>query len=128
MPERYSGRGGAIIDPDNLGLSRAVAEYNRPNYLVVNYIYQLSFGQGHQVLGKGVVSHIISSWQWSGITTYGSGVPVVITVPSNTNLPGINAVVDKLHDPHLKDGTQNPEKWFDTTAYAIPAPYYDWKR
>lgn len=123
VPERYAGRSGVIIDPDNLGLSRAVAEYDRPNYLVFNYIYQLPFGRGHQILGKGIVSHIVGNWQWSGITTYGSGIPVVITAPNNTNLPGISAVADKLHDPHLKNGLQNPEKWFDTTAYAVPAPY-----
>jgi hypothetical protein len=123
VPERYAGRRGSIIDPTNLGLSRAIAEYDRPNYLVMNYIYQLPFGQGHQVLGKGAVGHIIGNWQWSGVTTYGSGLPVVITVPNNTNLPGIGAVADRIHDPHLKNGAQNPDKWFDTSAYAIPAPF-----
>lgn len=123
VPERYAGRGGTIIDPTDLGLSRAVAEYDRTNYLVANYIYQLPFGQGHLVLGRGVISRVVGNWQWAGITTYGTGLPVVITAPSNTNLPGVNAVADRLHDPHLKNGAQNPEKWFDTTAYAVAAPY-----
>jgi hypothetical protein len=123
IPERYAGRSGSIIDPTNLGLSRAVAEYTRPNYLVVNYIYQLPFGQGHEVLGRGLVGHIVGNWQWAGVTTYGSGLPVVITVPNNTNLPGIGAVANRLHDPHLMGSAQTPDKWFDTTAYAIPAPY-----
>jgi hypothetical protein len=123
IPERYAGRNGAIIDPTNLGLSRALSEYDRPNYVVVNYVYQLPFGQGHKVLGSGVVSRVVGNWQYSGITTYGAGLPVVITAPSSTNLPGINAVADKLHDAHLKGGAQNPEHWFDTTAYAVPAPY-----
>jgi hypothetical protein len=123
VPERYAGRSGSIIDPTNLGLSRAIAEYERPNYLVMNYIYQLPFGQGHQVLGKGAAAHIIGHWQWSGVTTYGSGLPVVITVPNNTNLSGIGAVADRLRDPHLKNGAQKPDKWFNTAAYAIPAPF-----
>jgi hypothetical protein len=122
IPERYAGRSGSIIDPKNLGLSRAVAEYDRPQYLVMNYIYQLPFGHGHRVLGSGVVGHVIGNWQWSGVTTYGAGLPVVITVPNNTNLPGIGAVANRLHDPHLGSG-QNPDKWFDTTAYAIPVAF-----
>jgi hypothetical protein len=123
IPERYAGRNGAIIDPTNLGLSRALSEYDRPNYVVVNYVYQLPFGQGHKVLGSGVVSRVVGNWQYSGITTYGAGLPVVITAPSSTNLPGINAVADKLHDAHLNGGARNTEHWFDTTAYAVPAPY-----
>lgn len=122
IPERYAGRGGSIIDPTNLSLSRAVAEYDRPNYLVVNYIYQLPFGQGHRALGRGPAGYIIGNWQWAGIMTYGSGTPVIITVPNNTNLPGIGAVANRVHDAHLKSG-QNPDNWFDTTAYAIPAAY-----
>jgi hypothetical protein len=89
----------------------------------VNYIYQIPFGHGHQLLGRGAIGNIIGNWQWSGVTTFGAGLPVVITVPNNTNLPGIGAVANRLHDPHLHNGAQNPEKWFDTSAYAIPAPY-----
>jgi Carboxypeptidase regulatory-like domain len=123
VPERYAGRGGSIIDPTDLRLSRAVAEYDRPQWVVVNYIYQLPFGHGHRFLQNGIASALVGNWQVAGITTYGAGLPVVITVPSNTNLPGIGAVADRLHNPHLSKGQQNPEHWFDTTAYAIPAAY-----
>lgn len=122
IPERYAGRGGTIIDPDDLGRSRAVAEYDRPNYVVTNYIYQLPFGPGHRFLGSGIGSHAIGNWQIAGVTTYGAGLPIVITAPGSTNLPGISAVADRLHDPHLKNG-KNPEHWFDTSAYGVPAPY-----
>jgi hypothetical protein len=123
VPERYAGRGGTIIDPTNLGLSRAVAEYDRPQWGVVNYIYQLPFGRGHRFLRQGLASALVGNWQVAGITTYGAGLPVVITAPSNTNLPGINAVADRVSDPHLHNGLQNPQRWFDTAAYAVPAPY-----
>ena len=123
IPERYAGRGDTPVDPDNLGFSRATAEYNRPQWLVVNYVYQLPVGQGRQFLSSGLASRIIGDWQVSGITTYGSGLPVIITAPNNTNLPGITALADRLHDPHLKNGLQNPGEWFDTTAYGIAAPY-----
>jgi hypothetical protein len=63
---------------------------------------------------------LLGNWQLSGITTYGSGQPIVITAPNNTNLPGIGGVADRLHDPHLKSG-QSSSHWFDTTAYGTPA-------
>jgi Carboxypeptidase regulatory-like domain len=121
--ERYNGRAGPIIDPNDLGTSRALAEYDRPQFLIVNYIYQLPFGPGHQVLGHGLVSKVVANWQLSGITTYGSGLPVVITAPNSTYLPGIGANADRLHDAHLHHGQQNPLRWFDTTAYGVPAPF-----
>ncbi|WP_370561366.1 TonB-dependent receptor [Edaphobacter albus] len=120
--ERYNGRGGAIVDPNNLARTRGLAEYDRPQFLNINYIYQLPFGPGHRVLGRGLASKMIANWQLAGVTAYGSGLPIVITAPSNTYLPGITAVADRLHDPHLKTG-QTPQRWFDTTAYAIPASF-----
>jgi hypothetical protein len=120
--ERYNGRGGTIIDPNNLGRTRGLAEYDRPQFLNANYIYQLPFGQGHSILGHGITSRIVGNWQIAGVTAYGSGEPIVITAPGTTYLPGIGAVADRLHNPHLKQG-QNPEHWFDTTAYGVPAPF-----
>lgn len=120
--ERYNSRGGAIIDPNDLGRSRAVAEFDRPQFFVANYIYQLPFGPGHGFLGHGLVSKLVGNWQLAGVTAYGSGLPVVITAPGSTYLPGIGAVADRLQDPHLKSG-QNPEHWFDTAAYGVPAPF-----
>ena len=123
IPERYNGRGDQPVNPNNLGFSRSLAEYSRPNWLVVNYVYQIPFGQGHRFLGTGVPAYVAGHWQVSGITTYGSGEPVIITAPNNANLPGITALSDRLHNPHLNGGLQNPEEWFDTTAYGVAAPY-----
>ena len=89
----------------------------------MNYVYQLPVGQGRQFVGSGLASRVIGDWQVSGITTYGSGLPVIITAPNNTNLPGITALANRLHNPHLKNGQQNPGEWFDTTAYGIAAAY-----
>jgi hypothetical protein len=70
-----------------------------------------------------LVSKVVANWQLSGITTYGSGLPVVITAPNSTFLPGIGANANRLHDAHLHHGQQNPLRWFDETAYGVPAPF-----
>jgi hypothetical protein len=122
VPERYAGRT-SVVDPRDLGLSRSISEYTRPNWLVVNYIYQIPLGYGHRYLNKGPASWALGNWQWSGITTYGSGEPIVISGPNNAVAPGITSLADRLHDPHLKGGLQNPERWFDITAYGPAALY-----
>jgi hypothetical protein len=122
VPERYAGRT-SVVNPEDLGFSRSISEYTRPNWLVVNYIYPLPFGRGHEFLGKGPASYILGNWQISGITTYGSGEPIVISGPNNAVVPGITSLADRLHDPHLKGGLQNPEAWFDITAYGPAALY-----
>jgi len=123
IPERFAGRATTIVDPSDLGLSRGLADYDRTQYAVVNYIYQLPFGPGQKFLQHGIASNLLGNWQLAGVTTYGSGIPVIINGPNSTHLPGISALADRLHDPHLKNGAQNPQEWFDTTAYAPAAPF-----
>ena len=122
-PERFGGRAGTVIDPADLGIGRGLGGFDRTHWAVVNYIYQLPFGAGRKFLSRGAASHLLGNWQLAGVTTYGAGMPVVITGPNSTELPGITAVADRLHDPHLKSGIQNPEEWFDTTAYGPAAPF-----
>jgi hypothetical protein len=122
VQERFGGRTG-YIDPNNLSLSRSVGDYDRPQILVMNYIYEFPFGQGKRWLGRGWASRLLGNWQISGITTFGSGLPVVITAPGNTRLPGVGATAVRLKSPVLPDGQQNIDRWFDTSAFAIPQPF-----
>ena len=122
VQERFGGRT-SFIDPNNLRLSRSIGDYDRPQYLVLNYIYELPFGQGKRWVRGGVASKIIGNWQMSGISTYGKGLPVVITGPNNTRLPGVGAAAVRLKSGVLPGGEQNLNRWFDTTAF-LPAPTY----
>ncbi|MBI3694568.1 MAG: carboxypeptidase regulatory-like domain-containing protein [Acidobacteria bacterium] len=122
VQERFSGRT-SFIDPNNLALSRSVGDYDRPQYLVLNYIYDFPIGQGQRWLGRGLVGRVVGNWQLSGITSFGKGLPIVITGPNNTRLPGVSAAAARLKSPVLADGQQTLDRWFDTTAFA-PAPTY----
>ncbi|MBI1895554.1 MAG: TonB-dependent receptor [Acidobacteria bacterium] len=122
VQERFGGRS-SFIDPNNLSRSRSIGEFDRPRYLVVNYIYELPFGPGKSWLSHGLAGHVLGRWQISGITTLGAGLPMVITGPNNTRLPGVSATALRLKDPVLSDGERTLERWFDTTAFA-PAPTY----
>lgn len=120
VQERFGGRS-TFIDPNNLSLSRSIGEFDRPRNLVVNFIYELPVGQGRAWLKEGVASKIIGQWQVSGIGTFSKGLPVIITGPNNTRLPGVNSVTMRLKDPVLAE--RSPDRWFDTSAFA-PAPLY----
>ena len=116
VQERFSGRS-SFVDPYDLGFSRSIGDYDRPQFLVASYIYELPFGPGKRWLTAGPVAHVLGSWQVSGITSYGSGLPLVITGPSNTRLPGVGAVAVRSKSAALPAGEQSIDRWFDTTAF-----------
>lgn len=122
VQERFGGRS-TFIDPNNLSLSRSIGEFDRPQYLVVNYIYELPFGHGRKWMSRSLPGRIIGNWQLSGITTFGKGLPIVITGPNNTRLPGVSATALRLKSPVLPGGEQSLDRWFDTSAFA-PAPTF----
>ncbi len=120
--ERFSGRS-TFINPNNLALSRSVGDYDRPQYMTLSYLYELPFGTGKRWLRESVARHILGNWQVSGITTFGKGLPIVITGPNNTRLPGVSATALRLKSPVLPKERQTLERWFDTTAF-LPAPTF----
>jgi hypothetical protein len=111
------------IDPNNLSLSRSVAEYDRPQILALSYVYQFPFGPGKRWLGRGWAGSLLGNWQISGITSFASGIPVVITAPGATSLPGVGATAVKLKSPILPEGQQSIDRWFDTSAFVVPQPF-----
>jgi hypothetical protein len=122
VQERFGGRS-TFVDPNNLRLSRSIGEFDRPQYLIVNFVYDLPFGPGKTWLNHGIGGHILGRWQVSGIATFAKGLPMVITGPNNTRLPGVSATALRLKDPVLPDDQRTLDRWFDTSAFA-PAPTY----
>ena len=47
----------------------------------------------------------------------------MITAPSNTRLPGVNAYAMRLKSPVLPDNQRTLDHWFDTTAFDV-APQF----
>jgi hypothetical protein len=120
VQERFGGRT-SFIDPNNLKLSRSLGDFDQPQILVLNYIYELPFGRGKKWLGEGLGSQLLGNWQLSGITRFAKGFPMVITAPASTGLPGVGATPVRLKSPVLSSGQQSLDRWFDTTAFR-PAP------
>ncbi len=120
-PEGFAGRS-SIANPNNLRASRSLSDWDRPQFVVLTYIYELPLGKGKKWIGGRFTGAVLGNWQVSGISTFGKGMPIVITGPSNTRLPDVNATPMQLKSPILQSG-QDLNNWFDKTAFTT-APAY----
>jgi hypothetical protein len=122
----FPGSGSSVRDSYNLAAEHSVDVTDTPQSLVVNYNYQLPFGTGKS-LGSGwsrPVNAVLGGWQWSGILTAKSGLPLSINPASNNTagygfnqrpdlVPGVNPV------PH----NQSITGWINPAAFTQPAAF-----
>jgi hypothetical protein len=124
VPERFGGRGSNVIDPNDLSKSKAVAEDDRTHVVNSYFIWELPIGPGQRWLGQGLLSQIVGGWRLGGIGTFASGRPLVISgvAASNGVSTGLGAHANLVGDPAVS-GDQTLDRWFNTAAFAQPAPF-----
>ena len=114
-----------VQDSNNRRLDRSVATIDVPQRLVVNYVYELPFGQGKPLLGgaHGIGNAVVGGWRVTGITTFQAGRPLGLTTASNNTTsygggsrPNNNGQSAGLSDPTIA-------KWFNTADFSQPAPF-----
>jgi hypothetical protein len=118
-----------VVGPSN-GLynpnyNRSLEANDVPQRLVLSYIYDFPAGPGKRYLSHGVGGAVLGGWEFSGISIFQSGRPILITAPDQTNLLNFsytNGRANRLHSPVLDSGQTNAH-WFDTTAFAVAAPF-----
>ncbi|PYT95314.1 MAG: hypothetical protein DMG38_27525 [Acidobacteria bacterium] len=121
--ERFLG-GANYINPYNLRRSRAISAADVSRRLVADYVYELPFGHGKRFLAHGIASWILGNWQTSGIVAVQTGTPISIGAACNfAGANGYGCYADRLKDGNLPREQRSMNQWFDTTAYANPAPY-----
>jgi hypothetical protein len=121
--ERFLG-GADLINPYDLGLSRSLSAADISRRLVANWVYELPFGHGKRFLARGIGGKILGNWQASGILSTQNGVPIAISAAcSMAGVSGLGCYADRIKGASLPDGQRSMDRWFDTTAYANPAPY-----
>jgi len=101
-------------DAYNMRAERGLLGFDRPHSLSINYIYELPFFKGRH----GAVGRIFGGWEVSGITTVSSGPAASpgISTGSNGLATRPNLVGSQL------EGAKTAEQWFNTAAFAAPAP------
>jgi hypothetical protein len=120
------GAADAFRDNGNLRIERSLSAHDLPHSFVTAFVYDLPFGRGKAFGGSlpGSVDFLIGGWQVSGIVRFSSGLPVRMTAPSTIAQYGFGVQLPNVtsgSDVRVDD--QRPERWFNTAAFSVPAPY-----
>ena len=110
----------------NLANERSVDVGNTPNSLVVNYTYALPFGKGktYGAQWSGPVNAVLGGWQWTGILTARSGLPISIQPASNnTNSQGGGQRPNVVPGVSPVPANQSINNWINAAAFSQPAPF-----
>jgi hypothetical protein len=108
------------------GLDYGVSEFDQGQRLSLSYTYDIPVGRGRHFLpNMNKVAEVLwGGWQLTGITTFASGFPFSVFTPSNTS--GTSLVnpmrPDTIGNPTLPDSERTWQRWFDTSAFALPTP------
>jgi len=125
----FPGSGSNVRNSYDLSRERSVDASDLTHSLVVNYNYELPFGRG-KMFGRDWnrgVDAVLGGWQWSGILTAHTGLPISITPASNNVVgtasygfnqrpnivPGVNPVPDN----------QSNTNWINRAAFLQPDPF-----
>jgi hypothetical protein len=98
-----------FLNAGDAGPWEGISTADAPHRLTVNGIWELPLGQGRRIAGNtnGVVSALISGWQFSGIYAYQSGFPI-----------GWGNIIftGDLDDIALPASERTLARWFNTDA------------
>ena len=113
--------GGAFSNNLNWWQDHGPANYDRTHTLTISHVWELPFGQGrHWGSGNRALDVVLGGWNFSGITTFESGLPftpIVFDAPNlHADLNNIRA--DQIGDPSVP----NPSAalWFNPAAFTAP--------
>ena len=131
VPERFGSRGSVVVDPNDISKSKAVAEDDRTHVITGHFIWELPFGKGHRWANDGWLSAVVGQWRLSGIGSFATGRPLVLTgITASNGSTNLGAYVKQLGDPALPEGEQTLDRWFNNekdptkgAAFAQPDPF-----
>jgi hypothetical protein len=123
------GTGSFTQNARNLRERRGPSDFDVRHRFVGSYIWELPFGKGRSYLHDGVLAHIVGGWRLSGLANVRSGRPFTVAANGNSTALGgarggglVGAFADCLRDGSLSGDARTIDRWFDTTAYAVPTP------
>jgi hypothetical protein len=103
---------------------RAIGSQDITHRFVSSFVYDLPFGKGKRFGPdwRGAANWLAGGWQFNGIATFQSGLPIIITQGANTaglfnptTRPNWNG-----NNPNIEGGgVDRLAQWFDTSAFSI---------
>ena len=94
-----------------------------PHRFFTAAVWDLPFGTGRQLASDGTIGKVVGGWQLSPILEVQRGLPVTPSVNGNpANTTGAQRP-NILRDASLPRGERTPDRWFDPSAFSVPAPF-----
>jgi hypothetical protein len=99
----------------------ALSSFNHTHQFIASGMVQLPFFDGT----GGVAEGLLSGWRANAIFVAQSGAPFTVNLGVDRANIGAGPAQrpDQLRDPNLPGGERTPERWFDTSALALQAPF-----
>jgi hypothetical protein len=122
----FPGSGSSVRNSYNLAAERSVDASDLTHSLVVNYTYELPFGKGKQFGGdwNKPMNAVLGGWQWSGILTTHSGLPISINpAANNTGGFGFNQRPNIVPGVSPVPANQSIHDWINPAAFSQPQPF-----
>ena len=99
----------------------AASSHDHRHQFLASGMYQLPF-----LLGSGGWAEaLLGGWRANVIFIAQSGAPFTVNLGVDQANIGAGPAQrpDELGDPNLPGGARTPDRWFDTTAFTLPAPF-----
>jgi hypothetical protein len=87
--------------------------------LSLSAVYELPFGRNMTGLGRA----LLNGWQVAGILSLRTGLPITPVVGQVILNNGFRAFPDRMKDGNLPSSERTLERWFDVSAFSVPALY-----
>jgi Carboxypeptidase regulatory-like domain len=99
----------------------AYSSFDHRHQFVASGAYQLPFFDG----SGGLIEGLLGGWRVNAVFFAQSGAPFTVNLGVDQANIGTGPAQrpDQLRDPNLPSGEQRPERWFDTSAFALQAPF-----
>jgi hypothetical protein len=103
----------------NLKEERGSSDYDLRHRLIVNYVFALPFGPGHQHLSQGLLAHVVGGWELSGLSTFQSGIPYDIYSYEDSEYTGLSNRPDLVGTPSIPAGSPRNQVGPTIAAFAV---------
>ena len=99
----------------------ALSSFDRRHQFVGSGSYELPFFRGR----GGWLEGVLGNWRLTGVVMLQSGAPFTVNITEDRANVGAGPAQrpDLVGDPNLPGGQRTPDRWFDTGAFRLQAPF-----
>lgn len=116
--ERQIGQLTSVLAPE-----KRLSFQHLPHRFFTAAVWDLPFGKGRRLASEGVLSHLWGGWQISPILEAQQGLSFTPSVNGNPANTTGGQRPHRLRDGNLPRSQRTPDRWFDSSAFAVPAPF-----